>query len=82
MYCCDTGEIPALDVQKMTRVSMSVEEALRISHELDTVRNDPEDGIGNGEINIVIVGRMIKKIRTAYDRFYENFSKQKKIGHR
>ncbi len=73
MYCSDTGSIPAIDREKLVHVpNMSVADARWIGRKLATVRTDSDSG--NGEINILIVGKAIKKIKTTCEEFCENIA--------
>lgn len=77
MYGCDTGTMRKIvpNGEHLIHIPMSVEEAQRIAHSMGVVRQDPEHA--NGEINIVIIGKVIKKIRVVLDNFYENLSQKK-----
>lgn len=67
MYCCDTGELPVVDVSHMTRIpELSVEDAQDIGGAFHTVRSN---GNGSGEIFIALMNGLFEKIRTTTTKY-------------
>ena len=76
MYCCDTGEIPTIVLDKMTHVpNLSVDEAVDISKVLGVVRSAD---YGNGEIYIPLVNGLFETIRFSIIKYREKVSKKRK----
>ena len=66
MLCCDTGDSPIIDMSKMMRIPMTVEEACEISEEFQTVRNRKGR---NAEICIIFINGTFDQLKTIVTRY-------------
>ena len=73
MYCCDTGAFEAIDLSKMARVPMSVDEAKDIGEAIDVVR---KYGHGTGEVCLPLVNGFIEAVLPTLRKYRTKLTKK------